>query len=72
MSLVKNLGAVDGISSVETHLKVAFGFSEFLDLSLLFIEEILNDVQNGPEFILSSISYQILSVSSANNDLLDL
>ena len=40
MSLVKLLGAVDGIISIKTDLKGAFGFSGILDLAFLFIEEI--------------------------------
>ena len=40
VSLIKLLGAVDGIRSIQTHLKGAFEFSVFLDPSFLFIEEI--------------------------------
>ena len=40
VSLVKRLGAVDGIVSIKTHLKGDFGFSGILDLAFLFIEEI--------------------------------
>ena len=38
VSLVKLLGAVDGIISIKTHLKGDFVFSEFLDLAFLFVE----------------------------------
>ena len=72
MSLVRLLGAVDGIISIKTHLKGAFGFSGILDLAFLFIEEILREVQKGSGYILSSISSQTLAVSPANNDLVDL
>ena len=47
MSLVRLLGAVDGIISIKTHLKGAFGFNGSLDLAFLFIEEILHEVQKG-------------------------
>ena len=40
MSLVKRLGAVDGIISIKTHLKSDFGFSGYSDLASLFIEVI--------------------------------
>ena len=69
MSLVRLLGVVDGIISIKTHLNVAFGFSGILDLAFLFIEEILHQVQKGSEYILSSTSSQILSVSPAINDM---
>ena len=72
MSLVKLLDAVDGIMSIKTHLKGAFGLSGILDLVFLFIEEILHDVPKGYGYILSSISSQTLAVSPANNDLVDL
>ena len=72
MSLAKLLGAVDGIISIKTHLKGAFGFSGFLDLAFLFIGDILHGVQKGYGSILSSISSQTLVVSPANNDLVDL
>ena len=72
VSLVKLLGAFDGIISIKTHLKGAFGFSGILDPDFLFIEEILNDVQKGYGYILSSISSQTLAVSPANNDMVDL
>ena len=52
MLLVKPFGAVDGIISIKTHLKGALGFSEFLDLAFLFIEDILHDVQKGSGYIL--------------------
>ena len=55
MSLIKLLGDVDGIVSIKTHLKGAFGFSRFLDLDFLFIEEIWHDVQKRSGSILSSI-----------------
>ena len=72
VSFVKLLGAVDGIISIKTHMKGAFGFSGILDLAFLFIGEILHEVQKGSESILSSASSQTLSVSPANNDLVDL
>ena len=72
MSLVRLLVAVDGIISIKTHLKGAFGFSGILDLAFLFIKEILHEVQKGSGFILSSTSSQTLAVSSAINDLVDL
>ena len=71
MSLVRLLGAVDGIISIKTHLKGAFGFSGILDLAFLFIEEILHEVQKWSGSILSSTSSQTLAVSPANNDLVD-
>ena len=40
VSLVKLLGAVDGIISIKTNLKGVFGLRLILDLSYLFIEEI--------------------------------
>ena len=72
MSLVKLLGAVDGIISIKTHLKGDFGFSRFSDLAFLFIEIILHDVQKGSGYILSYVSSQRLAVSPFNNDLVDL
>ena len=33
MSFVKHFRAVDGIMSINTHLKGAFGFNGFLDLA---------------------------------------
>ena len=72
MSLVNILGAVDGIIFIKTHFKGAFGFSGLLDPAFLFIEEILHDVKKGSGSIISSISYQTLSVSPANNNLVDL
>ena len=72
MSLVRLLGAVDGIISIKTHLKGAFGFNGSLDLAFLFIEEILHEVPKGSESIFSSTSSQTLAVSPANNDLVDL
>ena len=55
MSLVKCVGAVDGIMSIKTHLKGDFGFSGVLDPAFLFIEEIWHDVQKGSGYILSLI-----------------
>ena len=72
MSLVRLLGAVDGIISIKTHLKGAFGFSGNLDLAFLFIEEILHEVQKGYGSILSSTSYQTLAVSPSINDMVDM
>ena len=69
MSLVRLLGAVDGIISIKTHLKGAFGFSGILDLAFLFIEEILQEAQKDSGSILSSIYFQTLAVSPAINDL---
>ena len=66
------LGAVDGIVSIKTHLKGAFGFSGILDLAFLYIEEIFYEVQKGSGSILSSTSSQTLTVSPAINDLVDL
>ena len=37
MSIVKILDAVDGIMSIKTHLKGAFGLSGILDRDFLFI-----------------------------------
>ena len=45
MSLVKRLGNIDGIVSIKTQLKGAFGFSGFLDVAFLLISEIWHDVQ---------------------------
>ena len=72
MSLVRLLGAVDGIISIKTHLKGAFGLSGILDLAFLFIEEIWHEVQRGSGYILSSTSSHTLAVPPANNDLVDL
>ena len=72
MSLVRLLGAVDGIIFIKTHLKSAFCFSGIIDLALLFIEDIWHDVQKGSGSILSSTSFQTLSLSPAINDLVDL
>ena len=72
MSLVRLLGAVDGIISIKKNLKGAFGFSGILDLAFLFIEEILHEVQKGSGYILISTSSHTLEVSPANNDLVDL
>ena len=72
MSLVRLLGAVDGIISIKTHLKGAFGFSGSLDLAFLFIEEMLHEVQKGSRSILSYTSSHTLAVSPAINDLVDL
>ena len=72
MSLVKHFGAVDGIMAIKTHLKGAFGFSRFLDLAFLFMEEIWHDVQKGSGSTLSVISSQTLAVSPSNNNLVDL
>ena len=72
MSLVKCFDAVDGIISIKTHLKGAFGVCGFLDLAFLFIEEIWHDLQIESGYILSSLSYQTLTVSPANNDMVDL
>ena len=72
MSLVKFLGAVGGIIPIKTHLKDDLGFSGFLDLTFLFIEEIWHEVQKGSRYIISYISSQTLSVSPANNYLVDL
>ena len=72
MSLVRLLGAVDGIISIKTHLKGAFGFSGILDLAFLFVEEILHEVQKGSGYILSSTSSHTLVVSPAINDLVDM
>ena len=59
---VKLLDAVDGIISIKTHLKGAFGLSGILDLSFLFIEDISNDMQRGPGSILGYTSYQTFAV----------
>ena len=72
MSLVRLLGAVDGIISIKTHLKGAFGFNGSLDLAFLFIEENLHEVQKGSGYIFSSASSQTLAVSPSTNDLVDL
>ena len=47
MSLVKLVGAADGIMSIKTHLEGDFGFSGFLDLAFLFTKEIWYDVKKG-------------------------
>ena len=53
-------------------MKGAFGFSGFLDLAFLFIEEIWHDEKKGYGSIISYISYQKLAVSPSNNDLVDM
>ena len=72
MSLLKSVGAVDGIVSIRLYLKSAFGFSGFLDLAFLFMKYIWYDVQKGSGYILSSISSQTLSVVPVINDMVDL
>ena len=72
MSLVTLFGAVYGIMSIKTHLKGTFGFSGFLDVAFLFMEEILHDVKKESRSILSSITSKKLAVSPDNNDLVDL
>ena len=72
MPLVKILDDVDGTISIKTHLNCAFGLSGILDPAFFFIEEILHDVQEVSGYILRYTSYQKLSVSPANNDLVDL
>ena len=72
MSLVRLLGDVDGLISIKTHVKGAFGFSGILDLAFLFIEEIFHEVQKGSGYILSYTSSQTLSVSPSIKDLVDL
>ena len=72
MSLVKLSGDVDGIISIKTHLRGALGFSGFLDLAYLFMEEIWHDVEKGSGSILSLISSQTFVISPANNYLVDL
>ena len=72
MSFVRLFDAVDGITSIKTHLKGAFGFNGSLDLALLLIEEILHEVQKGSASIFSSASSQTLAVSPAINDMVDL
>ena len=72
MSLVRLLGAVDGIISIKTHFKVALGFSGILDIAFLFIEEICHEGQKGFGSIMSSTSSQKVAVSPDNNDLVDL
>ena len=71
MSPVKRFGAIDGIMSIKTHVMGAFGFSGFLYLAFLFMEEIWHDVQKGSGFILSSISSQTLLAYPTSNDLVD-
>ena len=66
------LGAVDGIISIKTHLKGAFGFNGSLDLAFLFIEEIFHEVQKRSESIFRSASSHKLAVSPAINDMVDL
>ena len=39
MSLVRLLGAVDGIIYIKTHLKGAFGFSGILDLDFFSLKK---------------------------------
>ena len=47
MSLVNCFGDVDGIMSIKTHLMGDVGFSGFVDLAFLFMEEIWHDVEKG-------------------------
>ena len=72
MALIKTFGAIDGIISIKTRLKGTFGFSTFLDLAFLFMEEIWRNVQKGYGSILSSISSKKLVLSPANSYLVDL
>ena len=69
MSFVRLFGAVDGITSIKTHLKGTFGFKGSLDLAFLFVEEILHEVQKGSASIFSSASSHKLAVSPAINAL---
>ena len=69
MSFVRLLGDVEGITSIKTHLKGAFGFKGTLDLAFLLIEEIFQEVQKGSASICSSASSQTLAVSPAIKDL---
>ena len=72
MSLVRILGSVDGIISIKTRSKGAFGLSGILDLAFCFIEEIWHEVQKESGSFLSSTSSQTLAVSPPNNYLVDL
>ena len=66
------MGVVDGIIIIFKPLKGSFGFSWILDLAFLFIEDIWHDEKKGSESILSSVSSKTLTVSQADNDLVDL
>ena len=57
MSLVRLLGAVDGIISIKTHLKGAFGFSGILNLAFLFID-VPADLPNGVCLTLAAPEHQ--------------
>ena len=72
LSFVRLFGAVDGITSIKTHLKGAFGFNGTLDIALLFIEEKFHEVQKGSASIFSSASSHTLAVSPAIKDLVDM
>ena len=58
--------------SIKTYLKGAFGFSGFLDLAFLFMEEIWHDVEKGSGCLLSSITSQTFGLPPSNNGLVNL
>ena len=69
MSLVKHLGTVDEIISIETHLKGDFSL---IRPSLFIYRFFWHDLQKGSGSIIGSISSQTLVLSPSNNDFVDL
>ena len=63
---------MDGMMSMNTHLKGVLGFRGAFDLDFFFIVDIWNGVQKGSGYNLSSISCQKFTVSLASSDLVDL
>ena len=65
MSFVEILEDMSVMMSMNTHLKVVLGFRGLFNIDFLFIVDILHDVQKGSGSTLSSMSFQIFSVSPA-------
>ena len=72
MYFVKLLWDVNGMMSVNTHMKGVLAFRGVFDISFLFIVKIWHDVQNGSGSTLRPIYCQIFSVSPDSSDLVDM
>ena len=72
VSFFKLLEHKAGMMSMDNHLKGVLVFSGVFDLCFLLIVEIWHDVQKGSGSTPSSTSCQILEVSLASSDLLEL
>ena len=68
MSFVKLLEDVDGMMSMNTHLKGVF----VSDLAYLFIVDIWHDVKYGSVSTLISMSCQTYAVSPSSSDIVDM